>query len=80
VGRKALFAKQSFWEALLELAGGRMSYSDYSHADRADVFALRLESNDWERLQKVLPMLKPRSAAQRVEWLRPEKVEWLVRR
>jgi hypothetical protein len=24
--------------------------------------------------------LKPRSAAQRVEWLRPEKVEWLVRR
>src|SRR3972149_132860 len=38
--RKPLFAQQSFWDGLLALAGGSVHYADYSHGDRADIFAL----------------------------------------
>ena len=78
--RKALFARQSFWEALLGLASGGVRYADYSHADKADRFTLALDAEGWQRLQALLPLLKPQSAAARLERLHPEAIDWLTRR
>ena len=78
--RKALFARQSFWEALLGLATGGVCYADYSHADKADRFTLALDAEGWQRLQALLPLLKPQSAAARLERLHPEAIDWLTRR
>jgi hypothetical protein len=77
--RKPLFAKQSFWEGLLQLAA-RARYVDYSHADKADVFSLSLDADGWQLLRSLLPLLKPQSAAERLERLRPETIAWLTRR
>jgi hypothetical protein len=77
--RKPLFAKQSFWEGLLQLAA-RARYVDYSHADKADVFSLSLSADGWQLLRSLLPLLKPQSAAERLERLRPETIAWLTRR
>jgi hypothetical protein len=78
--RKALFARQSFWDGLLSLAPGGIRYADYSHADRADRFTLGLDSEGWQRLRALLPLLKPASAAARLEQLHPEAIDWLTRR
>jgi len=78
--RKPLFARQSFWDGLLTLAGGAVRYADYSHADRADIFALPLDRDTAEQLCGLLSLLKPRSAAERLERFRPERIEWLSRR
>ena len=78
--RKPLFAKQSFWEGLFTLAGGNIRYADYSHADKADVFALSVNREAAELLRALLPLLKPKSAADRLERFRPEQIEWLSRR
>lgn len=78
--RKPLFARQSFWEGLLALAGNAVQYADYSHADRADIFALSLDVNATEGLRDLLPLLKPKSAVERLERFRPERIEWLSRR
>src|SRR3990172_10119926 len=78
--RKALFARQSFWEALLGLASGGVRYADYSHADKADRFTLALDSESWQRVRALLPLLKPQSAADRLERLHPEAIDWLTRR
>ena len=78
--RKALFAKQSFWEGLLGLASKGLRYADYSHADKADVFSLTVDAETWQNLRGLLPLLKPKSAAERLERLRPETIEWLSRR
>ena len=78
--RKPLFARQSFWEGLLTLAGGTVHYADYSHADRADVFALPLDRDTAEQLRGLLSLFKPKSAAERLEHFRPERIEWLSRR
>ncbi|OFV95150.1 MAG: hypothetical protein A3H28_06450 [Acidobacteria bacterium RIFCSPLOWO2_02_FULL_61_28] len=77
--RKQLFARQSFWDGLLALAGD-VHYADYSHADRADVFALPLDRDTAEQLCGLLSLFKPRSAAERLERFRPERIEWLSRR
>ena len=78
--RKSLFARQSFWEGLLRLTERGLHYTDYSHADHADVFALPLDSDAREAFRGLLPLLKPKSAAERLGRLRPEKIEWLLRR
>ena len=78
--RKPLFAKQSFWEGLHTLAGGDIRYADYSHADKADVFALPVNREAAELLRALLPLLKPKGAAERLERFRPEQIEWLSRR
>jgi hypothetical protein len=78
--RKTLFARQSFWEALLEVAGDGIQYTDYSHADQADRFSLQLDSEAWQRVRGLLPLLKPKSAASRLEHLHPEAIDWLTRR
>ena len=78
--RKALFARQSFWEALLGLAAGGVRYADYSHADKADRYTLALDSECWQNLRALLPLLKPASAAARLERLHPEAIDWLTRR
>ncbi|HEY7679546.1 MAG TPA: hypothetical protein VIC04_03440 [Terriglobia bacterium] len=78
--RKALFAKQSFWEGLLGMAAGGLRYADYSHADQADVFSLAVDAETWQTVRGLLPLLKPKSAAERLERLRPEAIEWLTRR
>ena len=78
--RKPLFARQSFWEGLLTLAGGTVHYADYSHADRADIFALPLDRDTAEQLRGLLSLFKPKSAAERLERFRPERIEWLSRR
>ena len=78
--RKRLFARQSFWEGLLELARNGLRYSAYSHADKADVFVLLLDSEGNQMLRAILPLLKPRSAADRLNRFRPERIEWLSRR
>ncbi|MGH9786318.1 MAG: hypothetical protein ACRD88_19290 [Terriglobia bacterium] len=78
--RKPLFARQSFWEGLLGIAGEGVRYADYSYGDRADIFALPLDGEMTERLRGLLPLLKPKSAAERLECFRPERIEWLSRR
>ena len=78
--RKPLFAPQSFWEGLLTLAGARVRYADYSHADHADIFALPLDREATEQLRGLLSLLKPKSAAERLERFHPERIEWLSRR
>ena len=78
--RKGLFARQSFWEALLEWAAQRVRYSDYSHADKADVFTVVLDGEAGQMLRALLPLLKPKSAAERLARLKPESIEWLTRR
>lgn len=78
--RKPLFARQSFWEGLLAMAGEAVRYADYSYGDRADIFALPLEPETAEQLRGLLPLLKPKSAAERLERFRPERIEWLSRR
>ena len=78
--RKNLFSRRSFWEALLLLAEKGVRYGDYSYADKADVFALALDHEGLETLRELLPLLKPASAAERLERLRPEWIEWLSRR
>ena len=78
--RKRLFARQSFWEGLLGLTRKGIRYSDYSHADKADIFVLVLDSKGDEMLRAILPLLKPRSAAGRLNRFRPEQIEWLSRR
>ncbi|MBI4480883.1 MAG: hypothetical protein HY651_12755 [Acidobacteria bacterium] len=77
--RKALFARQSCWDALLGLAAG-VRYADYSHADKADRFTLALDPEGWQQLRALLPLLKPASAASRLERLHPEAIDWLTRR
>ena len=78
--RKRLFVRRSFWEGLLGLAEKGLRYSDYSHAEKADVFVLDLASESAEMLRGLLPLLKPRSAAGQLERFRPERIEWLCRR
>ena len=78
--RKTLFARQSFWEGLLAMAGEAVRYADYSYGDRADIFALPLDRETTEQLRGLLPLLKPKSAAERLERFRPERIEWLSRR
>ncbi|MBI4444230.1 MAG: hypothetical protein HY649_12770 [Acidobacteria bacterium] len=78
--RKNLFARQSFWDGLLQLASRGVCYTDYSHAEKADIFALPLDAEATEMLRSLLPLLKPKSAAERLARLRPERIEWLVRR
>jgi hypothetical protein len=78
--RKPLFGKQSFWEGLLGLAANGVRYSDYSHADKADRFTLAVDADGWQRLRALLPLLKPRSASERLERLHPEALDWLTRR
>ena len=77
--RKSLFARQSFWEGLLTLASD-VRYADYSHADRADIFALPLDRDTAEQLRDLLSLFKPKSASERLERFRPERIEWLSRR
>ena len=78
--RKPLFGRQSFWDGLLELIGRGVRYADYSHADRADIFTLLVDRETAEQLRALLPLLKPKSAAERLERFRPEQIEWLTRR
>ena len=78
--RKPLFGKQSFWDGLLQLGAAGMRYTDYSHAEKADRFTLALDADVWQRLRALLPLLKPRSAAERLERLHPEAIDWLTRR
>ena len=78
--RKHLFARQSFWEGLLGMASKGVRYADYSHADKADIFVLGLDSEGDKMLRALLPLLKPKSAAERLDRLHPERIEWLSRR
>ena len=78
--RKPLFGKQSFWDGLMELAAGAMRYRDYSHVDKADIFAMTIGPEEWSRLRALLLQLKPKSAAERVERLHPDAIELLTRR
>lgn len=80
VARKNLFARQSFWDGLLRLAARGVCYADYSHTEKADIFTLPLDAQAIEMLHALLPLLKPKSAAERLARLRPEKIEWLLRR
>jgi len=78
--KRPLFGRQSFWDGLLALAGEAVRYSDYSYADRADVFVFPLDRERGEQLNALLPLLKPKSAAERLQRFRPERIEWLSRR
>jgi hypothetical protein len=78
--RKPLFARQSFWEGLLGSFGQSVRYADYSHADKADVFALELEAEGRGKLESLVPLLRPRSFAERLVRFQPERIEWLMRR
>jgi hypothetical protein len=78
--KRALFGQLSFWDSLLALAGDAVRYADYSYGDRADVFEFSLDRNSVEHLNGSLPLLKPKSAAERLLRFRPERIEWLSRR
>ena len=78
--KTGLFGGKSFWDGLMNFAGGHLRYSDYSFADRADVFTLALSVELEEGFRSILPLMKPKSAGERIERLRPEKIELLTRR
>ena len=78
--RKPLFARQSFWSGLLDLFGGGIHYADYSQTDKADVFVCELGVKGRNELAALLPLLRPRRAAERLQRLQPERIEWLSRR
>lgn len=78
--RKPLFARQSFWDGLLGFFRERVRYADYSHADKADVFAAEVDAEGLKMLESLLPLARPRNFAARLERLKPERIEWLVRR
>lgn len=80
VSKRPLFGGQSFWDGLLGLTGDQVRYSDYSYGDQADVFVLPLDLSTVEQLNGLLPLLKPKSAAERLQRFRPERIEWLSRR
>jgi hypothetical protein len=78
--KKGLFSRESFWDGLLALASGSLRYADYSFADQADVYALELGVDIAEKFRALLPLMKPKSAAERIERLRPKKIELLTQR
>lgn len=78
--KRPLFGGRSFWDGLLALAGEAVCYAEYSYGDRADVFAVSLDRERAEQLLGLLPLLKPKSAAEQLHRFRPERVEWLCRR
>ncbi len=78
--KRPLFGRQSFWDGLLALAGEAVRYAEYSYGDRADVFAMPLDHERTEQLHGLLPLLKPKSAAEQLHRFRPERVEWLSHR
>ena len=78
--RKPLFARQSFWQALLELLGNRARYFDYSHADQADIFRVALGPEMVTEMKPILFLLRPKSMAEHLERFKPEVTEWLSRR
>ncbi|MBI2817312.1 MAG: hypothetical protein HYX72_10260 [Acidobacteria bacterium] len=78
--RKALFARQSFWDGLLITFREHVRYCNYSDADRADVYVLALDVESAGKLKSLLPLLRPPSAAERLELFKPEQIEWLIPR
>jgi hypothetical protein len=78
--RKPLFARNSFWVALVEAFGGRAAYADYAHAEKADVYAVEIGADEKKTLESLLPLARPKGVAARIERLQPERIEWLVRR
>ena len=78
--KRPLFGGRSFWDGLLALAGEAVRYAEYSYGDRADVFAVSLDRERAEQLLGLLPLLKPKSAAEQLHRFRPERVDWLCRR
>ena len=78
--RKPLFAKQSFWDALLSSFGEAPRYEDYNYAERADVYTSPLSQADRSVVEALLPLLKPKELAQRLRAIQPESLDWFVRR
>ena len=78
--RKPLFARQSFWAGLLDLFAGGIHYSDYSQTDKADVFVCEMGAEVRNELAALLPLLRPKSAAERLDHFQAERIEWLSRR
>ncbi len=78
--RKPLFARHSFWEGIVGEFTELVCYVDYSHAEKADVFATVLDEVGRKTLATMLSLVKPRSVAERIERLQPERIEWLIRR
>ena len=78
--KKGLFGGESFWEGLTKLSAGELRYSHYSFADQADVYALEVDVQVAEKFRVLLPLMKSKSAGERIERLRPEKLEFLTRR
>jgi len=78
--KKGLFSGESFWDGIIKLAAGHLRYSDYSFADQADVYLLHLNGEPEDKFRAIVPLMKPKSAGERIERLRPEKIEFLTRR
>ena len=77
---KPLFARNSFWDALIEAFGGRIAYSGYAHAEKADIYAVEIGGDEKKTLESLLPLARPKGIAARIERLQPERIEWLIRR
>jgi hypothetical protein len=78
--KTGLFGGESFMDALVKLSSGKLRYAEYSYADQSDVYVLELGVDVVEQFRALLPLLKPKSAGERVERLRPEKIEFLTHR
>jgi len=68
--RRRLFRRQSFWEALMELAiRGTPAYRDYSYARRADLYELALMPAQSRALAEAAVRLAPRPLGAQLRFL-----------
>ncbi len=79
--QKRALRRQSFWDVLLEIAGGRaVRYLDYSHRDRGDRYAVDLEDTEIARLRESAGLLRYSSLEEQVRRAAPEILEFVVPR
>ena len=78
--KKSIFARQSFWDGLRAFADHNLKYTEYSYADKSDVFTCSLDIDAFDQLIALLPLLKASNTADRLMSLRPDRLDWLTLR
>jgi hypothetical protein len=59
VSRKALFQRQTFWEALMQLVGGgAIAYSGYSYRDRTDRYVREVSATEMDQVRAAAELVK----------------------
>jgi hypothetical protein len=79
--RKRLLRSRSFWDALLEIAGGAdLRYVEYSYRDRGDRYIVSVSAQAAGRLRESASLLSYSGLATQVRRAAIEAVEFLVSR